>query len=75
MLLAIALLAPWQAALVAGVGFGLGRFVMTSASLRLATGEWDLLFDAYARLVRGLLLGAFALALLVAALASSAPGG
>ncbi len=74
-LLAIALLAPWQAALVAGVGFGLGRFVMTSASLRLATGEWDLLFDAYARLVRGLLLGAFALTLLVAALASSALGG
>lgn len=69
-LLAIGLLASWPAALVAGVGFGLGRFVMTSASLRLRTGEWDLLFDAYARLVRGVLLGGFTVALLVAVLGS-----
>lgn len=68
LLLLVALAAPWQAALVAGFGFGAGRFVMTSASLRLETGVWDRLFDAHAVRLRPLLLGAFAAALLVAGL-------
>lgn len=68
LLLVVALVAPWQAALVAGFGFGAGRFVMTSASLRLPAGAWDRLFDAHAAPLRSLLLGAFATALLVVGL-------
>lgn len=68
-LLVLAFVAPWQAALLAGVGFGFGRFLMTAGSVRRQpAGEWDRLFDANSRVVRGLLLGAFAVSLLLAVL-------
>lgn len=67
-LLVVAMLPPWQAALVAGCGFGAGRFVMTASSLQRREGEWDLLLDARAGVVRTMLLVAFAVALFVASL-------
>lgn len=63
---AIAVLASWPAALAAGVGFGLGRMLMTSANLRFsADGEWDLVFAARQRVIGPLLLLAAGLSLVL----------
>lgn len=64
---AIAFFAGWPAALVAGVGFGLGRMLMTAANLRFSDdGEWDLVFGRHQRVISSMLLSAFALALVAA---------
>jgi len=63
----LALLAGWAPALVAGVGFGLGRALMTVSAVRYGRdAEWDLAFDASAGVIRFVLLSAFAAALGVA---------
>lgn len=55
---AVALTAPVPAALLAGAGFGLGRALMTTASLRYgADGDWSAAWQRHRRLL-GLLLAA-----------------
>lgn len=67
----LALLAGWAPALLAGVGFGLGRTVMTVSALRYGRdAEWDRAFDRHARPIHGILLSAFAAALAVALVAA-----
>lgn len=59
--LVVACFASPLAAVLAGVGFGLGRTLMTMANLRFsADGEWDRVFDAQATAIRALLLASFA---------------
>ena len=63
----VALLASWPAACAVGVGFGLGRTLMTLSALRFGReAQWDLAFDRYGAAIRPLLLTAFAGALMVA---------
>ncbi|MEU7909348.1 hypothetical protein [Actinoplanes sp. NPDC049118] len=58
---AVALLASPVAALVAGVGFGLGRSLMTSSNLRFSDdNSWDLEFSLYERQIKTILMVAFA---------------
>lgn len=60
----IALFAGWLPALVGGLGFGLGRTIMTATSLRYSRdGEWDLAFDRSAPVIRLVLLTAFTVAM------------
>ncbi|MDI6103391.1 hypothetical protein QLQ12_32760 [Actinoplanes sp. NEAU-A12] len=58
---AIALLASPVAALLAGLGFGLGRSIMTSSNLRFSDdNSWDLEFSRYERWIKAILVMAFA---------------
>lgn len=62
----IGLFAGLPGALAAGVGFGLGRQLMTVSNLRFSDdGAWDDEFTRYQRLISCLLTGAFALCLAV----------
>ncbi len=59
----IALLASPVAALVAGVGFGVGRSLMTSSNLRFSDDNtWDLEFSLHDRQIKTILVAAFAAA-------------
>lgn len=63
---AVLLLAPLPAALCAGVGFGLGRGLMTVAHLRYSTdSSWDDEWLRYGRLLANTVGTAFVLALAV----------
>lgn len=58
---AVALLASPGAALVAGLGFGLGRSLMTTSNLRFSDdNSWDLEFSLYERWIKAILVLAFA---------------
>lgn len=66
---AIAFFADLPMAIVAGIGFGLGRLLMTAANLRFSDdGMWDHIFASRQRVITPLLLGGFALALSAAVL-------
>lgn len=63
----VALLASPVAALVAGMGFGLGRSLMTSSNLRFSDdNSWDLEFSSYQRPIKAVVVGSFAAAVWVA---------
>lgn len=60
----VALLASPVGALIAGLGFGLGRSLMTSSNLRFSDdNSWDLEFSLHDRQIKVILLTAFAAAL------------
>lgn len=63
-LVLVALLASPVAAVAAGVGFGLGRSLMTTSNLRYsADNDWDLVFVAHERTIKSVLVVAFGLCL------------
>ncbi|PID53443.1 MAG: hypothetical protein CSA58_08995 [Micrococcales bacterium] len=69
----IAFLASWPAAVCVGVGFGLGRLLMTAANLRFGNdGQWDDVFARHQRTISVLLVAGFAVSL--AAVVASLPG-
>lgn len=71
----IALFAGLPSALAAGIGFGLGRTLMTVANLRFSDdGSWDHAFASRQRLISGLLLAGFAVALLAVLAAGDGVG-
>lgn len=72
---AIAFFASFPAALAAGIGWGVGRTLMTVANLRFSDdGAWDRVFTMNQRLITTLLVLSFsgALAVIVAAAAALA---
>ncbi|GAA4013450.1 hypothetical protein GCM10022247_40280 [Allokutzneria multivorans] len=60
--LAVLLFASWPLAVCAGVGFGLGRGLMTTSNVRYS-GVWDAEWLRHSRLLTGLLSAAFVLSL------------
>lgn len=64
LVVAVAFLAGPGGALLAGLGFGLGRSLMTFGNLRFDDrGGWDLAFDAHAPAIRTSLFVAYGLSL------------
>lgn len=60
----VALFASPLTALVAGIGFGVGRTLMTLGNLRYSDdGEWDIVFDEMATAIHGILLTGFAVSM------------
>ncbi|WP_246843255.1 hypothetical protein [Allokutzneria sp. NRRL B-24872] len=62
--LVVLLVASWPLAVCAGVGFGLGRALMTTSNVRYS-GDWDAVWSRHARLLAVLLSAAFVLSLFV----------
>lgn len=72
-ILLVAVFATPLGALLAGIGFGLGRTLMTIANLRYGRdGQWDVDFDRHQRPITLALLASFALSLVLIVQAAAA---